>query len=239
MSSIACGSSADRTTPPATTHPVVWSLAVRFARVRRPATRIALMAAVGVVASSLLAACGGSGVHAQAGPTPSASITTPSPVATPKAPSNSTQAAAAAVGQVRKYERLLSELAIHPGTSLDRLYAVSARPDVVEEISSLNGFREARDRQIGVIQVISAKTTRVVLAPGRHSSGQKDPTVAVTACLKVSGVRGFGPNGKSIVPKNRKPYLLAHLTLTNAHYPDESKWLVSKVSDREVRSCPA
>jgi hypothetical protein len=236
MSSIACGSSADRTAPSVTTRPVVWSSTGRLARACRPRKQIASIVAIGVLASALLAACGGSGVHAQGDPTPSVSITTPSSVATPKAPSKSAQAVAAAVVQVKKYERLLGEFAIHPGMSLDRLYSVSTQPDVTDEIAFLNHFRSSGDRQHGLTRVVSAKVISVELA-GQGPARSPRPTVQLKVCLDVSGVHAFGREGKSIVPASRKPFYLAHLRLVKVRYQKRPTWLVANVAATEERSC--
>jgi hypothetical protein len=63
------------------------------------------------------------------------------------------------------------------------------------------------------------------------------PTIRLRLCLDVSRVRATAPSGRSIVPKSRKPFYLTNLTLTNRAYPAPSMWLVSKVTDREVKTC--
>jgi hypothetical protein len=180
-------------------------------------------------------ACGGSGVHAQTGPVPSDPTSTGS---SPTVQTEQQRAGAAAVAQVVKYERTLSELAIHPAMSLNEMYIVSTQPDVTDEIAFLNHFRSAHDRQRGLPQVVSTKVDSVELA---SASGTKasHPTVRVTACINVSGVQAFGPNGKSIVPKSRKPYYVTHFVLVNFKYPDAQAWLVENVSSTEEVSCSA
>jgi hypothetical protein len=238
MSVIAHGPNAKRTAPcfnrrPATQTPID----------RRPgarsSTRIASLAMIGMLATLSLAACGSSGVNAQTGPTPSTSTVAPTPSHTPTPQTKSQQAGAAATAQVVRYERLLDDLFLHPRMSIDRLYTVSTQPDVNDEIGDLNRFREARDRQTGRLEVVATKLDRVDLANRPHARTPVYPTVRVTACIKVSGVQAHAPNGKSVVPKSRKPYLLAHLTMVNPKFPALTGWLVSRVTNREERSCGA
>jgi hypothetical protein len=184
----------------------------------------------------LAAGCGGSGVDAQsAPPTTQPSLASPRPTVTVL--TEQQRAGQAAAARVPIYERLLSELAIHRKMSLNKLYSVSTQPDVNEEISSLNVFRESGDRQTGLGRVVGARVDHVSLAARPGARHAVRPTVGITACVDVRGVHGFAPNGRSIVPRGRKAYLLTHLTLVNINYPDPSKWRVSKVTDQEDRSC--
>jgi hypothetical protein len=238
MSPIYRGSAARRAALRSRRRPATKAPTRRLSEMRW-STRVASFAIFGVLVTLSVAACGGSGVNAQAGPTPSTSTVAPTPSHTPAPPTKSELAGAAASAQVVKYERLLDALSIHPRMSLDRLYTVSTEPDVTEEISSLNQFREARDRQVGTSQVEGTRVDHVSLTDHRAGRHPAYPTVHITTCVDVRRVRGFGPNGKSIVPKGRKAYLFTHLTLVNTKYPDTSNWLVSKVTDKETSACPA
>lgn len=114
---------------------------------------------------------------------------------------------------------------------------VSTQPDVNNEIGDLNRFRAAGDRQTGHVEVRGAKVDNLDLTNRPHARTPVYPTVRVTACIKVSGVHAYDPDGKSIVPKSRKPYLLTHLTLVNPKFPAPTGWLVRKVANTEERSC--
>jgi hypothetical protein len=112
------------------------------------------------------------------------------------------------------------------------LYAVSTQPDVNNEIADINKFRAADDHQSGRTEITSTHIDNIDL------SGSP-PTVHVTACVKVAGVRATGPTGKSIVPKSRRPYYLTHLTLVNFKYPASGAWLVKAVTNTGVAKCVA
>jgi hypothetical protein len=185
--------------------------------------------------------CGGNGVHPQT----AASRPAATPVATTATPTASTdptprqRAASAAVTQIRRYELLIDDLTLHRKLSLDRLYTVATQPDVTDEIAFLNHFRSANDRQVGRVDVTSMRVQKVSLGNRPGARPRRMPTVEITACLDVSHVRAFGPTGRSIVPKSRKPYYLTRLRLVNVKYPDPKSWLVSKISAIEERSCSA
>jgi hypothetical protein len=186
-----------------------------------------------------IAGCGGSGKRTADGVTPSVPAATVLRSGSSETlhPTKRQRAVTAAATQVHRYERLLSELAVHKDESLNRLDSVSTEPDLAEEIRSLNRFREAHDRQSGIARITDTRVIGVSLTshPNRHP--RTYPTVRVTTCVDVKGVHGYGPSGGSIVAKNRKSYLFTHLTLVNRTYPRASGWLVSKVSDREQNSC--
>jgi hypothetical protein len=198
----------------------------------------ALVATVVLLCAS---ACSGSGVHTQSDPvpTPSMSSSAPTPTPTGQVSSAKDRAGAAAIAQVVRYERLLDTLAIHPRASLDRLYTVSTQPAVAEEIAYLNRFREARDRQTGRVQLSAIRVDQVNMTDHPHAHRPVYPTVTVTSCVKVSGVKAVNSKGHSIVALSRKPYFLTHFTLVNFKYPEPKQWLVRKVTDTEERSCGA
>jgi hypothetical protein len=192
---------------------------------------------VGSLAISTVAGCGGSGVHAQTGPTSRSSPTTSTARSTlPPGPTPRQRAAAAAVTQVRRYEQLLNDLSTDPKASLNRLSSVSTSPDLAEEVGSINRFREARDRIVGHSRVTSVRVDAVTVPSGEHHS-KRLPTVRVSVCLDVAQVRAFDRGGHSIVPKSRKLYFLTRLTVVNRSFPKAATWLVSKVTDREVNRC--
>jgi hypothetical protein len=201
-------------------------------------TRATLL--IGTLVVCAVAGCGGgSGLHAQtrsASSPPTTTATSPAPTPT-HALTERQRATAAVLEQVVRYERLLSELAVHPRLSLNRLDSVSTEPDLAEEIRSMNVLRTAGDRQSGLGTMGATRVNGISLAHRASRHGTTYPTAHVTTCLDVSRVHGYGPGGQSIVPRNRKPFLLTHLTLVNTSYPDASGWLVSKVSDREQDSC--
>src|SRR5579875_1201632 len=191
---------------------------------RTPAYSVqrAARALVLVCVAGTLASCSSSGVHTQSGPTPSDPSRT-APSASPQQ-QPSQRVGEAAVAQVGRYERVLDDLFLNPRMSVTRLYAVSTQPDVNNEIADINRFRAADDRQSGRTEVTSTHIDNVDL------SGSP-PTVHVTACVKVAGVRATGPSGKSIVPKSRRPYYLTRLTLVNFKYPKSGSWLVKAVTN--------
>jgi hypothetical protein len=205
-------------------------------RSTQPAVAVAAVALICLAASG----CGSSGVHAQTGPIPSTSATgtTSTSTSTPD-PSARQQAVAGAIAQVGRYESLLDDLAIHPHRSLNQLYRVSTQPDVTQEIGYLNHFREAGDRQTGHVHLSATRAVRVALTNHPKAHRPIYPTVVVTTCIKVSGVKTFNAHGTSTTAKSRKPYFLTHLTLINVKYPAPDQWLVKSVTDTEVRTCGA
>jgi hypothetical protein len=120
---------------------------------------------------------------------------------------------------VRRYERLLDLLSIHPQRRLDQLYSVTTQPNVTDEIAFLNHFRAAHDRQHGYASVVSAKVDSAVL------SAAKDAVIRLTACIDVRHVRAVDRNGQSIVPKSRKPYYLSRFLLVASRYPTRQNWV--------------
>jgi hypothetical protein len=195
-------------------------------------TNVAVL--VGALAVSVVAGCGGNGVHAQTGPTTGISPTvSTAPSTTPPVPTSRQTAAAAALVKVVAYEHTLDELAVDGHMSLDRLYRVSTQPDVTDEIAFLNRFRSRGDRQRGASRVTGTRVDAVDL-PG---AGGGTATARVSICLDVAQVRAVDRAGKSIVAKARKPFYLTHLVLVEHKYPEPSGWLVKHVSAREERSC--
>lgn len=193
-------------------------------------------------AAVIMAGCTGSRTHAQS--IPSASSDPPTPASSTPSPSRSPlsaaqKAGAQAAARVAVYERTLDDLFLHPRLSIDKLYTVSTQPDVNEDIGDVNRFRAAGDRQTGRVQLSATRVDHVNLTNRPHARHPVYPTVTLTTCIKVNGVHAHGANGKSIVPRSRKPYLLAHLTLVNFKYPDPTQWLVRQVTDTEEPSCGA
>lgn len=191
--------------------------------------RRAAMALAVVCVAGALASCSNGGVQTQSGPIPSDPSRT-APSASPQHPSQ--RVGEAAVAQVGRYERALDDLFLSPRLSVTKLYAVSTQPDVNNEIADINKFRAADDHQSGRTEITSTHIDNIDL------SGSP-PTVHVTACVKVAGVRATGPTGKSIVPKSRRPYYLTHLTLVNFKYPASGAWLVKAVTNTGVAKCVA
>lgn len=218
--------------PPAQHNPLARGT---VAPVRRRSTACLRLLA-GLLVLSTAAACGGgSDVHSQTGPVPSASVSPP-----PTAAVTARQrAVAAAVTQVTRYERVLDELGIHPTLSLDRLYTVATEPEVLDEVAFFNHFRSAHDRQAGHVKLTATRVDQVDLTNRPHAHTPVYPTVTVTTCVNVSGVRAFNARGRSIVTSSRKPYFLTHLTLVNLKYPASAGWVVKKVTDTEERTCRA
>jgi hypothetical protein len=189
-----------------------------------------------MVGATMLTGCSDrSSVPVLAGKGPSTAAGT-SPTRPPKTLSARQRAGQAAVAQAVRYERLVDELALHPELPLSRLYNVSTQPNVTDVIAFLGHFRSSGDRQVGRVQVVSMRVEHVRL-PDSHSAGT--PTASVTACLDVSDVHAFGPNGRSIVPRSRKPYYLVRLQMVDRRYRHRRTWLVQKVSAAEVSSCAA
>lgn len=159
-----------------------------------------------------------------------------SPTRPPRPLSARQHAGQAAVAQAVRYEKLVDDLALHPELPLSRLYNVSTQPNVTDVIAFLGHFRSSGDRQVGRVQVDSMRVEHVRL-PDSPSAGT--PTASVAACLDVSDVRAFGPNGRSIVPRRRKPYFVVQLHMVDRRYRHRRTWLVQKVSATEVSSCAA
>lgn len=188
--------------------------------------RAGRLAAAGSLAIALAAGCSSAnGVDAQSGPAPSTTTTISSP---PVVRSSSTAAPGrhAAIAQVVQYERVLDDLFLHPHLSFTRLYDVATQPDVTDEISFLNQFRQAGDRQTGRAKVIAVRVR-----------SQSPATVTAVACIRVSEVQAFGPDGQSVVPAHRLPYYLTTLRLRKVHQTGGSRWLVSTVRTQEVHQC--
>lgn len=194
-------------------------------------SRIVPLCALTVV-GVLLSGCGGSGTHLQSPPSSPSTPTANSP-ASPTANDPAQQAKAVAIRQVQTYERTLDALASDPKLPLDRLYTVTTQPNVTDEVAFFNRFRAAGNRQHGVVRIVSARVD------GGVQSSQKGSTLHVTACIDVTHVRAVDRHGKSIVPKQRKPFYLTRFLLADPKYPTKQAWLITKVTADEVTSCRA
>jgi hypothetical protein len=173
----------------------------------------------------------------------SATASTSGPVATSTsaAPTTADQSQAAeslAVALVPDYLRTIDDLYLDPSRPLDDVYAVAVAPEATAEATAIGTFRSQGYRQVGRSQLVSASADSVDLRTDPAASPSPAlPTVVVTACVDVSHVQATDASGTSVVPPGRLRYLIARLTVVNAHYPDASAWRVSEAPNRQAQSC--
>jgi hypothetical protein len=205
-------------------------------------TRTVVLGGLVVALVAAMSACNG-GSSPTAGPSSSATSgpTSPSPDPTspsPSATSPSDRASAQAVALVPTYLKTLDDLYSDRTLPLNRLYDVAVTPEVTIEASAIGRFRARGYRLTGQSELV--KTTVRTVSLTIHTSASlapRVPTVAVTACVDVSGVQARDATGKSVVPANRSKYLIERLTITNRSYPDQAGWRVSHAPNKQAASC--
>ena len=189
---------------------------------------------VGSVVLAMLTLSGCSSGSAQAGP--SSSPVTATPTATP--PTLIDLAKAEALAMVPVYLKTIDELYNDPKVPLNNLYTVSAQPDVLVELKAIGLSRSYGNRQSGTVKLVRATVTGVDLTNmPKATPNPTFPTVRVLACIDVSGVRGTGPTGKSLVPANRPRYQIEQLTVINLSYPRATGWRVNNSPNKQANAC--
>jgi hypothetical protein len=208
---------------------------------------MAMTPAVGLGALALALVAALSGCQGNSTPTgdPSTSATSkptsPSPDPTSPSPTStspSDEASALAVALVPTYLKTLDDLAADPGLPLNRLHNVTVSPEFTIQVAAIARFRAKGYRQVGQVQLVNTSVRRVSMANRPTASPSPQwPTVRVTACVDVSGVKAHDKAGESVIPKNRPKYLIEQLTITNPQYPDQTGWRVSHAPNTQATSC--
>jgi hypothetical protein len=173
---------------------------------------------------------------------PSSAITTSStpsasPTPTTSSSSPSQKAASQATALIPGYYQELDTLYLDPMKPLNDIYSVATADEARTEIVAIGRFRSHNYRQTGKSVLAHVSVDKVDLTNSPKSNPAKYPTVTLTACVDVSGVRAVDSKAQSIVPANRKKYLISTLTVVNLKYPDSSSWRVSEAPNRQGDTC--
>lgn len=200
----------------------------------RTRRRLAIIVALAAPAW-LLAGCTGS---SSGSPSPTTTTTsTSSASATTGSPED--QAKTEVLALVTRYYKTVDDLFDDPSTQLNSIYAVAAAPEATIQLNAVREFRLAGYKQSGETKLVSSSVTSVNLSSDTGASPPVRPTIKVTACVDVSGVRATDRHGKSVVPKNRKRYLISQLTVVKFKQSDDKAWSVTNAPNQASNSCDA
>ena len=167
--------------------------------------------------------------------TSSSASDSPSSSSPPATPSE--VAATQAEAFVPTYLAELDKLYLDPTKPLNDIYQVATGDDARTEIVGIGKFRSQNYRQTGSSVLVHVTAGKVDLANNPKANPPKYPSVSITACVDVGGVGAVDAKGKSIVPPNRKKYLISTLTIVNIKYPSNASWRVSAAPNRQADSC--
>jgi hypothetical protein len=151
---------------------------------------------------------------------------------TPTSPSE--QATAQVLAFVPTYYAALDRLGASSTASLNALdgYAVDAENTLEKTVMAehrSNGWVS-----VGTTTLVATSVTSVDLS----STASAQPTVKVTACIDVSGVREVDlATGKSVTVASRPNYFIEQLTVVNIAYPQATGWRVSSAPNQGATSC--
>jgi hypothetical protein len=201
----------------------------------RTRSHLKATAAVSLALTLLLVGCTSS-QSAPPGPTTSSTDATSSstPPSTPEE-----QAKTQVLAMLPTYFRTINELYNDPKKSPNDIYLVATEPEAGAELKAVNAARVAGIRSSGFTKLVSAQVTAVDLTNEPQGKPRVLPTIKVTTCVDVSGVHAMGKDGKSVVPADRKQFLISRLMVVNYKYPSASTWVVSNAPNREADSCAA
>jgi hypothetical protein len=146
-------------------------------------------------------------------------------------------ARAQAVALVRKYYAVQDGILQPPHYSLNELYLVAMDQNYMILGKAYQGFLGKDYTQTGRTAIVKITPGVVSLAYQPKASPRVLPTVHVTACVRVSDVVLRDAKGRSLVPRNRKPYLVDDLTVKNYGGTNPRDWRVSADTNREADSC--
>ena len=188
------------------------------------------------VALAALTLSGCSSGNEAAGPSSSPATTTPS--ATPTPPSAAEVAKAQALAMLPAYYKTLDRMYDDPTLPLNEIYKVAVQPNALEEIKAVGTNRARGNRSSGFAKLVRATVTGVNLyADPKAKPTPLFPSVNVASCIDVSGVTGTDDKGRSLVPKDRPPYLVEQLTIVNLGYPHKAFWRVRMRRNKEAAAC--
>lgn len=138
---------------------------------------------------------------------------------------------------VPTYLAELDKLYLDPTKPLNDIYQVATGDEARTEIVGIGKFRSQNYRQTGRSVLAHVTAGKVDLANDPKANPPKFPSVSIIACVDVSGVGALDAKGKSIVPANRKKYLISTLTIVNIKYPSSAAWRVSAAPNKQADSC--
>ena len=166
----------------------------------------------------------------------SSSSSTPSP--TPSTSSVEDQAAFAAEEVLQAYFRAIPECLaapkVQPVTCFDR---VATGTELINRRNSLNAAQSMNSTMTGAIEVVSVERGSVDLTSKFAETPPTVPTVVFNVCYDVSNVNIVDKDGKSIVPPDRKPRGLEHVSVYNYKYPDPTQWRVGYIEAVNDKTC--
>ncbi len=207
--------------------------------------RLAPAAALLVGAVLTVSACsssGGSPTNSSSDPvTSSASL--PSTPPTSSTPSTSPTSAAdvaeqQAVEFVPMYLAELDKLYSDPTVSINDIYTVAVQPESTDDALGIAKYRSSNYRQTGTQKLVNVSDPSVHLSGlGDGSPNAAYPTVQMTACVDVSGVKVTDAQGKPAGDPNSPAFLIESLTIVNVNYPSSGGWRVSNAPNKQATSC--
>jgi hypothetical protein len=207
-----------------------------------------LAAGTALVAAALIAltACSSSGGKpSKTTPPTSTSTSSTPPTSTPPTTSStpadpSQRAVAEATAFVPIYEAELDTLYSNPTVSINDIYLVAVQPEATDDALGIAKYRQSNYRQAGSQKLVKVSGVSVHMSGlGGPSATAKYPTVQLTACVDVSGVKVTDAKGHPVGNPKNPPYLIESLTIVNIKYPSASGWRVSKAPNKQAQSCGA
>jgi hypothetical protein len=191
--------------------------------------------AVAVALVLLVAGCTGSAPTTPGPPSTSSSASTSA--TTPPSPEDLAKSQVLAF--LPTYFKTIDDLYVDPSTALNSIYSVSSAREATIELNAAREFRLSGYRQTGYTKLVKSDITGVDLTNKPNAKPAIRPTVRVTTCVDVTNVRATDKHGTSIVPKDRKQYLISQLQVVNFSYPSASGWSVTHAPNKSASSCGA
>jgi hypothetical protein len=134
----------------------------------------------------------------------------------------------------------LDKLYSDPTVSINDIYKVAVQPESTDDALGIAKYRSSNYRQTGSQKLAKVSGTVVHLSGLGGSSGNaKYPTVQLTACVDVSGIRVTDAHGKPVGNPSNPKYLIESLTIVNIKYPSTTGWRVSNAPNKQANSCGA
>jgi hypothetical protein len=105
--------------------------------------------------------------------------------------------------------------------------------DNTQEKTALAEYRANGWVSVGTTKLSATNVTSVDLS----TANSAQPTVKVTACIDVRGVKEVDATGKNVTVASRPDFFIEQLTVVNIKYPDAAGWRVSDAPNKGASSC--
>lgn len=162
-----------------------------------------------------------------ASPTPTLAATTkptsnrPTPAYDPDSPRER------AKETVQNYFRVIDKCMQNPLEAKSTCFdSVAISTELGDLRNGLNSAKAASTKQIGTLEVVSTKLSKIDLTNKPQKTPPSIPTVTYAVCYDVSKVNIVDYRGKSIVPASRKSRAVVNVAVVNYGYPDPTQWRV-------------